>query len=79
MTVDEQIGRLIDRTISESFDGVEPVRHALQAAQQALRDGDEHTARTALGAAARTVSDEWPHSSTLGSDVLGFVQAQRGR
>lgn len=53
---------------------VEAARLALARARDA-HDPEERTA--ALAPLARQISDTWPHASTLGRDVLGYVQGLR--
>ena len=49
----------------------------VDALERADRSASPEARRAQLEAAARIVSDTWAHSSRLGADVLGFVQAVR--
>ncbi|TDX79064.1 hypothetical protein EDF35_2291 [Rathayibacter sp. PhB151] len=74
--------RLIQRTADAADDDLAPgapadARRTLTAALEA-HVRDDHEAEAALLAPlARRISDSWPHTSALGRDVLGYVQAVR--
>ncbi|MCJ1705538.1 hypothetical protein [Rathayibacter sp. VKM Ac-2926] len=74
--------RLIQRTTDAADDDLPPgvradAHHTLTAALEARLRGDREAEAALLAPLARRISDSWPHTSTLGRDVLDYVQALR--
>lgn len=52
---------------------------ALEAARVAHAAGDLEGETSALAPLAHQISDSWPFASTLGAEILEYVQARRRR